>query len=89
MDHVIVTNFEAIVCIYRGESLPALVREVLASELDLSPVELDPATRGLEDWPAAIFNCWDNPTFKNLEEALEAAGSETDVYYSGPDAANT
>ena len=37
MDHVIVTNFEGDVAIYRGPELTPLIREVLELEFDLNP----------------------------------------------------
>ena len=57
MDHVIVTNFEGDVALYRGPVLPDLIRNVLRDELDLTAEDLE---------------AFRNPTLENLRQVLEA-----------------
>ena len=57
MDHVIVTNFEGDVALYRGPVLPDLIRTVLRDELDLTAEDLE---------------AFRNPTLENLRQVLEA-----------------
>ena len=80
MDHVIVTNFEGDVALYRGPVLPDLIRTVLRDELDLTAEDLDPSHP--EYFPEAL-EAFRNPTLENLRQVLEA--QETDMFYSGPE----
>ena len=57
MDHVIVTNFEGDVALYRGPVPPDLIRTVLRDELDLTAEDLE---------------AFRNPTLENLRQVLEA-----------------
>lgn len=80
MDHVIVTNFEGDVALYRGPVLPDLIRIVLQDELDLTAEDLDPPN---PDYVPEALEAFRNPTLENLRQVLEA--QETDLFYSGPE----
>lgn len=83
MDHVIVivTNYEGQLTLYRGDNLPALIREVLSSEGDFPP-DLGP-----EEEAAEVFHqCWEFPTLSALEQALAAI--DVGMVYSGPSVTN-
>ena len=79
MDHVIVTNYEGDIALYRGPDLADLIRIVLRDELDLTTEDLDP--HHPEYFPEAL-EAFRNPTLENLRQVLEA--QETDMFYSGP-----
>lgn len=79
MDHVIVTNFEGDVAIYRGPELTPLIREVLEIEFDLSPFEMEDPDPEFEP---AVIEALRNPTILTLTSALKAI--DTDMFYSGP-----
>lgn len=60
---------------YRGTYLPELIREVLLTEFDLSPMDF-PADRydwegSEEELPHEITQCYENPTLGNLITALD------------------
>lgn len=79
MDHVIVTNFEGDVALYRGPELAPLIREVLETEFDLSPLEMaDPDP----EFDPRLIEAIRNPTLETLAAALNAL--DTDMLYSGP-----
>ena len=80
MDHVIVTNFEGDIALYRGPDLADLIRIVLRDELDLTAEDLDPPNP--EFVPEAL-EAFRNPTLENPRLVLEA--QETDLIYSGPE----
>ena len=80
MDHVIVTDFEGDIALYRGPDLADLIRTVLRDELDLTAKDLDPSNP--EFVPEAL-EAFRNPTLENLRLVLEA--QETDLIYSGPE----
>lgn len=79
MDHVIVTSFEGDIALYRGPELTPLIREVLESEFDLSPLEMEDPDPEFEP---ALIEAIRNPSIKTLDAALESI--ETDLIYSGP-----
>ena len=79
MDHVIVTNFEGGVAIYRGPELTPLIREVLETEFDLSPFEMEDPDPEFEP---ALIEAIQDPTIPTLDAALKAI--DTDMFYSGP-----
>ncbi len=68
MDHVIVTNFEGDISIYRGEDLNYLLIGVAEPELEEYPGELE------------AFKA--DPTREHLEFLLLKHG--IDLHYSGP-----
>lgn len=79
MDHVIVTNFEGDVAIYRGPELTPLIREVLEFEFDLNPLDMgDPDP----DFDPTLIEAIRNPSIPALTAAL--ATLDTDTFYSGP-----
>lgn len=79
MDHVIVTNFEGDVALYRGPELTPLIREVLEFEFDLNPLEMEDPD---PDFDPALIEAIRNPSIKTLDAALESI--DTDMFYSGP-----
>ena len=81
MDHVIVTNFEGDVAIYRGPVLVPLILKVLETEFDLSPFEMEDPDPEFEP---ALIEAIHNPSIKTLTAAL--ATLDTDMFYSGPEA---
>ena len=81
MDHVIVTNFEGGVAIYRGPELAPLILKVLETEFDLSPFEIEDPDPEFEP---ALIEAIRNPSIKTLTAAL--AILDTDMFYSGPEA---
>ena len=76
MDHVIVTNFEGDIALYRGPDLPDLIRTVLQDEFDLDSE--DPTSEDQE-----ALKAFHNPTLESLRKALE--NQDTDLFYSGPE----
>lgn len=80
MDHVIVTNFEGDIALYRGPVLPDLIRIVLRDELDLTAEDLDPPN---PDYVPEALEAFRNPTLENLRQVLEA--QEIDLIHSGPE----
>ncbi len=52
---------------YTAPTLPGLICQVLMSEFDIAPVDMDLAP---DEFPSEILNCWRNPTLGNLECAL-------------------
>lgn len=81
MDHVIVTNFEGDIALYRGPELTPLIREVLEFEFDLNPFDMEDPD---PDFDPALIEAIRNPSIKTLDAALEAI--DTDMFYSGPEA---
>ena len=79
MDHVIVTNFEGDVAIYRGPELAPLIRDVLETEFDLSPFEMEDPDPEFEP---ALIEAIQNPTIETLTAAL--ATIDVDLFYSCP-----
>lgn len=79
MDHVIVTNFEGDVALYRGPELTPLIREVLEFEFDLNPLEMEDPD---PEFHPALIEAIRNPSIKTLDAALESI--DTDMFYSGP-----
>lgn len=77
MDHVIATNFDGILTLYRGPDLTALLREVLAFEFDLDDPEL-----AFEFHPELLVKAIRNPTIETLTAALDSIC--VDLAYSGP-----
>lgn len=76
MDHVIVTNFEGDIALYRGPVLPDLIRTVLQDEFDLDAE--DPTSEDLE-----ALKAFRNPTLESLRQALET--QDIDLIHSGPE----
>lgn len=81
MDHVIVTNFEGDVAIYRGPELAPLIRDVLEFEFDLNPFEMEDPD---PDFSPALVEAIRNPSIETLTAAL--ATLATDTFYSGLEA---
>lgn len=81
MDHVIVTNFEGDVAIYRGPELVPLIREVLETEFDPTPLEMEDPD---PEFDPALIEAIRDPSIKTLDAALESM--DTDMFYSGPEA---
>ena len=79
MDHVIVTNYEGDIAIYRGLELAPLIREVLETEFDLSPFEMENPDPEFEP---ALIEAIRNPSTKTLADAL--ASIDIDMFHSGP-----
>lgn len=79
MDHVIVTNYEGDIAIYRGPELAPLIREVLETEFDLSPFEMENPDPEFEP---ALIEAIRNPSTKTLADAL--ASIDIDMFHSGP-----
>ena len=79
MDHVIVTNYEGDIAIYRGPELAPLIREVLETEFDLSPFEMENPDPEFEP---ALIEAIRNPLIKTLAAAL--ASIDIDMFHSGP-----
>ena len=79
MDHVIVTNFEGDVAIYRGPELAPLIRDILETEFDLSSFEMENPDPEFEP---ALIEAIRNPTIPTLTAAL--ATIDVDLFYSGP-----
>lgn len=67
---IIVTDStpDAVTRTYTAPTLPGLIREVLMSEFDISPVDLDLAP---EEFPSEILDCWRAPTVPTLRMALD------------------
>ena len=81
MDHVIVTNFEGDVAIHRGPELAPLIRDVLETEFDLSPFEMEDPDQ--EEFHPELIEAIRNPSIETLTSALQAI--DTDLFYSGPE----
>lgn len=79
MDHVIVTNFEGDIALYRGPELTPLIREVLEFEFDLNPFDMEDPD---PDFDPALIEAIRNPSIPALTSAL--ATLDTDTFYSGP-----
>lgn len=79
MDHVIVTNFEGDVAIYRGPELTPLIRDILETEFDLSCLEMEDPD---PEFDLALIEAIRNPSIETLAAALNAI--DTDTFYSGP-----
>lgn len=80
MDHVIVTNFEGDIALYRGPELAPLIRDILESEFDLSSFEAEDPDQ--EEFHLELIEAIRNPTIGTLTAALAAV--DTDTFYSGP-----
>lgn len=70
MDHVLVTNFEGDVCIYRGPTLEEAMSLAAQGEF--------------QEYPDVLVAWQADPTYSNLESLL--GESWTDLYHSGPEA---
>lgn len=79
MDHVIVTNFEGGVAIYRGPELAPLIRDVLETEFDLSCFEMEDPD---PEFGPALIEAIRNPSTETLTAAL--ATIDVDLFYSCP-----
>lgn len=80
MDHVIVTNFEGDIALYRGPELIPLIREVLEFEFDLNPLEMEDPD---PDFDPALIEAIRNPSINTLTSAL--ATIDVDTFHSGPE----
>lgn len=79
MDHVIVTNFEGDIALYRGPELAPLIWKVLETEFDLNPFDMkDPDP----DFDPLLVEAIRTPSIPALTAAL--ATLDTDTFYSGP-----
>lgn len=79
MDHVIVTRFESDISLYRGPVLPDLIREVLETEFDLTPLEMEDPDPEFEP---SLIEAIRNPSICTLDAALKYL--DIDMFYSGP-----
>ena len=82
MDHVICTNYDGILTLYRGPDLPALLLEVITAEYDTSMEEDEDDDS--PNLPAFVLKALKEPTLENLPAALTFIG--VDMTYSGPGA---
>ena len=79
MDHVIVTNFEGHIALYRGPELTTLIWEVLETEFDLTPFEM---ANPDSEFEPTLTEAIRNPSITALADAL--AYLDIDMFHSGP-----
>lgn len=76
MDHTITVtdSTPAAARTYTGSDLPELIRRVLLTEFDISPIDLALAP---EEFPSEILDTYSRPTLDNLEDALSPFATVT------------
>ena len=80
MDHVIVTNYEGDIALYRGPEQVPLIREVLETEFDLTAEDLEKPGPGFDPF---LIEAIRNPSVNTLTSALTCI--DVDTFHSGPE----